>query len=86
MASPMSGGPSRSTVCGTGPSENPPPASVFPQRVQTDTGRAASTSSSRRISVCRVCLPTRHASGLLMLQTLSAHVVWSHGQREDKVP
>ena len=39
--------------------------------VSTNTGRAASTSSRRRISISQLCRPTRHASDLLMSETLA---------------
>ena len=47
------------------------PAFVFPQREHTNTGRAASTSSRRRISVSQLFRPTRHARDLLMDRDLS---------------
>ena len=58
-------------------------AAVFPQCEQTNTGRAASTSSRRRISVSQLCRPTRHASDLLMPEMLAMHSPWGHGQLRD---
>lgn len=59
------------------------PAFVFPQAAHTRTGRAASTSSRRRISVSKLCRPTQHASGLLMPETLAMRSPWRYGQLRD---